>query len=230
MNNDPRRQVLDRLVHLIRQRKPGHRPLIVGITGMDTSGKSQLTHALAGELERFSHQVQVVHVDDFHRPRAQRYLPELPEPVQYYEHSIDFGRAASDVLRPIQVDHSLDVTLKLLDLPSDAWTLERRYVVSDQTIVLLEGVFLFRPELRNLVGLFVYLHVDEPVVLERGRARDVPNQGEEVMRKYHSKYLPAQRSYLAAHPPELHAEVIIDNSSWEEPVVVKWPTDPEPTQ
>ena len=30
---------------------------------------------------------------------------------------------------------------------------------------------------------------------------------------------------LAAHPPESHADVIIDNCSWQRPTVSKWPTD-----
>jgi len=223
MTNGARQQLLAQLARLIQQHKPDSRPLVVGITGMDTSGKSEMTRALSKELDSASQHIQLIHIDDFHRPRAQRYRTQLPEPVQYYDHSIDFERAAADVLRPIRANGELKTTLTLLDLPSDTWTLERSYSVTEQTIVLLEGVFLFRPEVRDLVDLFIYLHVEERVVLERGRLRDVPSQGEEVMRKYHTKYLPAQRSYLAAHTPESNAHVIIDNSIWEHPTITKWP-------
>jgi uridine kinase len=225
MTDDLRCELLQRLAQLITQRKSAERPIVVGITGMDTSGKSEMTSALSSELRRESQHVQVVHIDDFHRPRAQRYCSDMPEPVQYYERSIDFERVARDILQPIRETGQLSVALTLLDLPSDTWTLQRSYAASDQTVVLVEGVFLFRPEVRDLIELLIYLHVDKDVVLERGRARDMPSQGEDVMRKYHTKYLPAQRTYLAAHPPESHADVIIDNSSWQRPTVSKWPTD-----
>ncbi|MFI9645553.1 HAD-IA family hydrolase [Streptomyces sp. NPDC052040] len=63
-------------------------------------------------------------------------------------------------------------------------------------------------------------------LLEQARQRDLPSQGAEVMAKYAEKYLPAQRAYLAEHPPQARAHVVIDNSRWEKPAVRSWPGGP----
>lgn len=225
-----RQQLVEELADLLQGRKQPGRPLVAGLTGMDTSGKSQLATALAAEFGRRGADHQLVRIDDFHRPRAVRYRSDLPEAEAYYHHSIDFGRAAEELLRPVREDGRLSAELTLLDLPTDTYTLTRTYEVGPETIVLVEGVFLFRAEIRDLIDLFVYLDVAEDVVLARGRLRDVPSQGEEVMGKYHTKYLPAQRAYLAEHPPTEHAEVIVDNSDWAAPAVRVWPAGAVPAR
>ena len=222
-------QLLHELADLLGERKKPDKPLIVGITGMDTSGKSQLATALAAELGRRGQPRQLVRIDDFHHPRSHRYRSDLPEPEQYYQHSIDFTRCADEVLRPIRTDGRLDKQFTLLDVAEDTYTLHRGYSVSAETIVLVEGVFLFRPEIRELIEMFVSLVVREDVVLDRARIRDVPAQGEDVLRKYHTKYLPAQRSYLAQYPSARYAEVVVDNSDWTTPVVERWPAHPRST-
>ena len=218
-----RQALLGDLAHLIAARRKGiTRPLVVGVTGVDTAGKSELAADLLTVLRDNGMPAEAVHVDEFHRPRALRYDLHLPEPEQYYHRSIDFDRLARQVLRPLREHGSLDRTVETLDPLTDRRTW-RTYTIPSAAVVVLEGVFLFRPEVRPYVDLLVYLHVDENVVLERARARDVPIQGEAVLGRYASKYLPAQRSYLSAYPPEQLADVLIDNSDWAEPEIRRWP-------
>ncbi|MFJ5269783.1 HAD-IA family hydrolase [Streptomyces sp. NPDC088358] len=220
MSDEP---VLDALAALlVRRRATGTRPYVVGVTGIDTAGKSRMAERLRTVLRARGVPVAVVHVDDFHRPRAERYDSALPAPRQYYERSIDFARLAAEVLAPLRTDGGLHRSVAALDLPSDEWTTVR-HDIGPGTVVILEGVFLYRAETRPYVDLFVHLDVDEHTVLERARQRDLPSQGAEVMRKYADKYLPAQRAYLERHPPRELAHVVVDNSRWEEPVVRVWP-------
>lgn len=196
--------------------------MVVGVTGMDTSGKSEMTTLLAQELERSGLSVQVVRLDDFHRARSDRHIEGLSEPVQFYEHTFDFERLRNAILKPIRDEGILDTTLVCLDLLEDTWTVEREFLVKSDTIVLLEGVFLFRPDIAHFLDLVIYLQVDEGTVIDRARNRDVPIHGEEILEKYESKYLPAQRKYLEEYPAERNADVIIDNNDFENPIVIKW--------
>lgn len=189
---------------------------------MDTSGKSEMTSLLAEELVRMGLPVQIIRLDDFHRPRAERRRDELPEPVQFYEHTFDFERLRNEVLTPIRDKGRLDEIFVCLDLLEDTWTVERHYLVDEATVVLLEGVFLFRPEIADFLNLVIYLQVKDTTVIDRASSRDVPIHGEEILKKYHSKYLPAQRAYLEEFPAEDNADVIIDNNDWENPTVIKW--------
>lgn len=50
-----------------------HRPYLVGITGKDASGKTQLARQLYQHLQSTGITTHLIHVDDFHRPRSERY-------------------------------------------------------------------------------------------------------------------------------------------------------------
>lgn len=214
--------LLEKLAQLVRERRSERRPFVVGVTGMDTSGKSVTATLLAEELLRSGLAVQIIRLDDFHRPSAERHREELSEQVQYYEYTFDLERLKNEVLAPIRDNGKLETSLICLDLQKDTWTIEQHYSVNADTIVLLEGVFLFRPEIAHFLDLVIFLEVDEATVMDRARSRDVPIHGEEIMRKYQSKYLPAQRAYLDEYPSERNADVIIDNNDWENPIVIKW--------
>lgn len=170
--------------------------MVVGVTGTDTSGKSVMTTSLAQELKRLGLSVQIVRLDDFHRARSERPVEELPEQVQLYEHSFDFERLRNEILKPIRDEGRLETTLMCLDLLEDTWTIERKYAVNEATVVLLEGVLLFRPDIAHFLDLVIFLQVDE--------------------------VLPAQRKYLDEYPAERNADVIVDNKDWDNPIVIKW--------
>lgn len=188
--------VITRLSTLISQSRPPEGPMVVGVTGIDTSGKSVMTTLLAEDLERSGLSVQIIRLDDFHRTRAERQIEGLPEPVQFYEHTFDFERLRNEVLKPIRNEGQLEKTLICLDMLKDTWTVERQYLVKSDTIVLLEGIFLFRPDISHFLDLIIHLHVDE--------------------------VLPTQSRYLEEYPAERNADVIIDNNDVENPIVIKW--------
>lgn len=196
--------------------------MVIGVTGIDTSGKSVMTTLLAEELKRSGISVQIVRLDDFHRARTERHIEGLPEPVQFYEHTFDFERLRNEILKPIRDEGRLETTLICLDLLDDTWTVEREFSVNEETVVLLEGVFLFRPDISHFLDLVIFLQVEEGTVIDRASTRDIPVHGEAIMDRYRSKYLPAQRKYLEEYPAERNADVIIDNNDWENPIVIKW--------
>ena len=95
-------------------------------------------------------------------------------------------------------------------------TLEKEYNFKPNTIVILEGVFLLREELSQYMDYKVFLEIPFEESKRRAEARDP----QATMEKYETKYLPAQRKYLSLYPPELHADIIIDNINWEYPSII----------
>ena len=64
---------MDRLIDILRSRRPDDPPYLVGITGAVAVGKSTLTAALAAEPERFGGDgatAAVLATDCFLRPNA----------------------------------------------------------------------------------------------------------------------------------------------------------------
>lgn len=197
-------------------------PLVVGLTGADASGKSRLAASLDRQLTLLGVAHQTVHVDDFHRPRRERYAGQRPEPEQYLHQSIDLEALVREVLSPIRHEGRLSHQGRHLDLRTDTYIVERTYDVTDRSIVLVEGVFLLRDPVRTYLDLVVFLTVDEEVLVARGSRRDQGQHGDDAERRFREKYLPAQQAVFAAHPPEELADIIIDNNDWSRPRVLQW--------
>lgn len=90
--------------------------------------------------------------------------------------------------------------------------------------VIVDGVFLHRPELRDLWDLSVYRHVTDDEVLRRAAVRDAPRMGppDEVERRYRARYPPAQELYRREADPLAAASVVVDTTGPEEPAVLRW--------
>lgn len=212
--------VLSKLGGLVRCAGSNDRPVVVFITGVDTSGKTEFSKSFADDLRVHGQAVQIVHVDDFHNPKVYRYSGPGDEADRYYERSFDWQRLLREVILPVRTEGSLQVTLPVLDVLTDVYELTRTYSVDSATVVLVEGVFLMRAEFHGLADLTVYLHVSSEEVLRRAVIRDVPILGDSILGKYHTKYIPAQERYLSRFDPRKHADMVIDNTDWLAPKII----------
>jgi phosphoglycolate phosphatase len=55
-----------------REVSASQKPAVIGINGVDTSGKSVFTLALNNYLQRRGLSTAIIHTDDFHNPRSMR--------------------------------------------------------------------------------------------------------------------------------------------------------------
>ena len=112
-----------------------------------------------------------------------------------------------------RIDETGKRTIELLDLDTDRYDTDRKYSFSTETIVLFEGVFLFRKELAKYIDLKLFLEIPFSESKKRALERDP----EAILNKYDAKYLPAQEKYLKEYPPTTTADIIVDNTVWEFP-------------
>jgi uridine kinase len=78
-------------------------------------------------------------------------------------------------------------------------------------LLLVDGIFLFRPELDDLWDFRVFVHIE----LEEGIRRGVARDGLEKEALYRRRYAPGQRIYLNAVHPAERADVVVDNTDAE---------------
>jgi uridine kinase len=89
----------------------------------------------------------------------------------------------------------------------------RAAVLAAQRLVIVDGIFLFRPELNDLWTFRILLHVELEESIRRGIERD--GAGKEEL--YRRRYAPGQRLYLDAVRPAELADVILDNTDPDDP-------------
>lgn len=73
--------------------------------------------------------------------------------------------------------------------------------------VIVDGVFLLRPELRDLWDFTILLDAPFELRLERAKARGE----EDVDRRYRARYQPAWELHLRECDPAAHADLVLDS-------------------
>lgn len=212
--------LVERLAATVDRVSPGDRA-IVAFDGPDAAGKTTLADAIARQISRPALRVSI---DDWHNPRAVRLRRGDESPVGYYMDSFDYDALVSNLLRPFREGASRVQTSRF-DFRVDGPAAAEAEIDSTAAVLLLDGVFLLRPELCHRWNLSVYLHVPESVTLARAVVRDAEHLGgaEQVRRRYERRYLPSQALYREAASPLDKADFVIDNTDPLRPRVLRWP-------
>lgn len=215
-------EVIGQLARTVHHTRSSDRPFVVGINGIEGSGKSTLSHQLAARLRDEGDEVHVISVDDFHRPRSVRFQRGELSPEGYRLDSIDFPALAERALRPLRTARRfpMDVATASWDVDQDV-PVQRHASVATNAIVVVEGVFLFEPPTLPLLDLKVFLKADFDVILARVAVRDFARFGsaDQVITRYRTKYIPGQQLYLDQAQPEDVADIVLDTN---DPTAAKW--------
>ena len=88
-------------------------------------------------------------------------------------------------------------------------------------MLLFDGVFLQRPELRPHFDLCVFVAVSFEEAIRRAGQRDAELLGSrhEVERRYRDRYVPGQRLYFEAVRPRELADIVVRNDDPATPVL-----------
>jgi uridine kinase len=196
-------------------------PLLVGIDGIDCAGKTTLAEELRDELVRRGVSVVRASIDGFHRPREQRLAKGSLSPEGYYRDSFDYRSLIDEFLSPIKgATSTVSVITSLYDWTSEEPRRERTKVTAG-SLLLFEGVVLYRPEIDRFWDFRVFVDIPLSVSLNRGVVRDAEHFGGEegARERYLYRYIPGQEIYLREVAPSSKANVIIHNEDPHSPRV-----------
>lgn len=181
--NDAVELVLNSVMKQVRQKSAA--PVLLGVSGIDCSGKTTLAKAL---LERASGEgiaAKLVSVDDFIIPQADRFSTGQPV-TDYFEHTFDQNEFAAQV--------------------------ERLKQSGEVQLVIGEGVFLFRRELVGIWDQKCWLEMSIERAVRCGSVRDAELFGSPAQAKaeYLNRFMPAHEHHLQRDNPAATADFVFE--------------------
>ena len=211
---DRRLPIFEGILGEIEKRKQKGKSFVIGISGIDGAGKTAFAGALETFLKSKDYQTQAIHLDDFHNPREIRYSGNN-QAENYYNKSFNISLITEKLLSPLHKKRPVTLKLKTFNWETDKYENEREYTIHQDTIVIFEGVFLFRRELAPYIDYKLFLDIP----LEESKRRAIVRDPQAIVGKYDAKYLPAQVKYMEEYPPPRTADIVIDNTDWEYPKI-----------
>lgn len=220
----PTRQlVLVDLLALLLAVKPGERAM-VAIDGVDGVGKTHLVRELLSLAPHVSgREIVAVSIDGFHRPRAERHADGSTAQT-FYRDSYDYEAFRGAVVHPFR--NGLEVRPAAFDVAADEPVNPDPIECADDAILLVDGIFLRRPELREIWDASVWVMAPFHVTVPRGNAR-FPGRSTDPEHLDNERCVDGQGLYIEQArlaPPTW----ILDNTHLDRPALIE--PDPEDPQ
>lgn len=204
-----------RLLHTVAGRilgTPSPFVLRVAVDGVDGAGKTFFADELAAVLELSGREVIRASVDGFHQPQNVRYRLGRGSPEGFYCDSYDYDALKTCLLEPLGPSGSGRYRTAVYDVRTETPVTLPEKQAAPGAVLLLDGIFLHRPELRGCWDVSVWLEVAFRVSVPRGAGRGPGYGSPDPEADSNRRYVGGQRLYLAECEPRARATFIVDNN------------------
>ncbi|QMV45170.1 hypothetical protein FPL14_24740 [Cohnella cholangitidis] len=177
--------------------------LVLGIDGLSRSGKTTFVTELGNRLIQYQKPVCIFHIDDHIVERKNRYDTEFEQWYEYYNLQWDVELLRNQLFS--KLNHAEVVELPFYNSVVDKLEI-KTVTIPNNCILIVEGVFLQRPEWRDFFEFIVYLDCPRDKRFERESA-----SAKENIEKFRSRYWKAEDFYLDSIAPLANADMIISS-------------------
>jgi len=186
------------------------RAVLVGLSGIDGSGKGFVTAGLAKALRAKSLNVAPISADDWLN------LPDVCISNEncaehFYQHAIRFDEMFERLILPLKQNCRINIMADCADARATIYRKDR-YEFCRVDVVLLEGIFLFKPQYRHHFDLRLWIDCSFERALKRAIKRG--QEGllpAETQHAFETIYFPAQRIHADRDDPRGAADIILPN-------------------
>jgi uridine kinase len=197
-------------IHATRRDFDPARALLVGLSGIDGSGKGWMAAALAASLRDAGLNVATLNVDGWLNLPAVR-ISERDLAEHFYAHALRLDAFVRDLLQPLRATRAVDLWM---DYAEETATTFRRhhYRYDDVDVILAEGIFLFKRAYRGVFDLALWVDCSFATALGRALARAQEGLSPAAtVRAYETIYFPAQRIHFERDMPQAGVDARIPN-------------------
>jgi uridine kinase len=213
-----RRQVLATVARALLQRSTVG-VVRVGVDGVDGAGKTHFADELAELLKASGRSTIRASVDGFHNPKAIRYRRGRGSPKGFFHDSYDYDQLKAALLDPLSPGGTARYRVAVFDHRADAPVQTPPQQALPGDILIVDGIFLHRRELRAYWDYSIFLEVAFDVSIPRGALRGEGSPDPEAPEN--RRYVEGQKLYLRTCEPKRFATVTINNDDLLAPYVVE---------
>lgn len=218
-DTSPRQRTLDTLAREVEALRAPGTVVRVGVDGVDGAGKTVFADELGSVLGAHGVNVLRASVDGFHHPREVRYRRGRRSPEGFYRDSYDHASLRQHLLDPLAPGGHRRIVRAVHDVDAERPVEPQVESASGVEVLVLDGIFLHRPELRDCWDYSVFLDVGFDVSIPRGARRGYGHPDPDA--EENRRYVGGQRLYLRECRPTDRASVVVDNNDLDGAVIVQ---------
>ncbi|MFA5287269.1 MAG: hypothetical protein WC394_03240, partial [Candidatus Omnitrophota bacterium] len=200
--------------------------VLFGFTGFDCSGKSYFSGTELARCLQWQGRDVVVVMADWSMVDEETRLAD-PDKYSIYENWFPYEETLIQWLTKLVDPQISELPLTNLYVYVDGKgkrVHSETLRVGDDTIILVDGLFLQRPQVRRFLDEVVYFDITEEESLRRQLERDpvkMRRTPEQVRHLVRDIFLSAHRRYIAEVDPMADADMVVDNNDFNNPWIVK---------
>lgn len=181
---------------------------VVGIDGGTGAGKSTLADSLQCQLKKLGLTIITLHIDDFIHKKSIRYDNSKEEWFCFYNLQWRYDYLTNEMLVPAKANQNLNKNIEIYNKQIDEYK-KISLIAKTPYVVILEGIFLQRVELKKFLDYTIFIDVPREERLKRVLCRDTYIGNErEIIDKYERRYFPAEDYYLKEYNPIKIADLV----------------------
>lgn len=177
---------------------------LIGISGIECSGKSTLSKKLFNFLLENNINTYLLSGDDFLFNRETRYANK--NQIQgYYNESFNYEKLFNEIISPAINSDSFSEVISYLDWQSNKM-ISKEFTFKSPFVLILEGVFIFKEQYREYFDYKVWLDISfqDSLKLAFQRTRDLEYYGDKnyIIKRYTERFYPAQLYHILNDNPD----------------------------
>ena len=193
-----------------RRQTPVDRACLVGISGIDASGKGFVSGQVASQLEAAGQRVALINVDAWlNLPHVRFSKSDAGE--HFYHYAVRSDEMFDKLVLPLKRSRSANLTMDLAEESANEFR-PHTYVFDNIDTILLEGIFIFKKAYTQQFDLKIWIDCSFETAIERAIARGQENLSRAAtVAAYQNIYFPAQRLHFQLDEPKEAADLLFLN-------------------